>query len=294
MEAQVRLVAHVAGIPIVHVAPASIQLAGTPAAGLPMNGLPRDALVLEHAVGSLDVGDLEPLLHIGSYSTYFQEGSVGPAVRFARLGDNSPEMLLRTLEPGRRYAVSYGVLPDRPVLFRGPEMSAFALTLAERRRGVMAHGCGVVLPGGAVAACLGVSGAGKSTLARMLRSLRDCRVLNDDRIVLTDDGGVGRVWSTPWPGSAGIAESGDGPLGVIALIGRAGAPVVRRLAPQEALPRLLQTVLVPTWDGRAAVDSLSLLNALCETTPIVELAYPLGDGVPEAIRDLLSGVTGER
>lgn len=283
----VRHVPRVAGIPIVHAAEPGIRFAGPerPTAGYA--AIPDDALVLEHAVGDSDVGDLQPLLQVGSYSTYYRDGNV-VTVRIARLGDNSPAVLLRTVIAGSRYSVTYDSLPERPVLFRGAEMSAFALALAARRLGLMAHGCGVVLPGGAAALCLGVSGAGKSTLARMLHSLPDCRVLNDDRIVLTRSGGGVRAWSTPWPGSAGIVADGDAPLGVIALIGRGPVPRLTTLVARAALPRLLRTVLVPTWDGDAAEDGLAFLDETCSLLPIVELAYPLAEGVPGAVRDLLS------
>lgn len=294
VQEQVRHVATVAGLPIVHVAGPGIRFAGASATSAGAADIPQDAVVLEHSVGDVSVATFEALLHVGSYSTYYQEPDAGPAVHIARLGDNSPEILVRTIEPGRRYRVSYGSIPDRPVLFRGAEMSAYALALAARRRGVMAHGCGVVLPDGKVALCLGMSGAGKSTLARMMRSLDGCRVLNDDRIVLTrEDSGV-HAWTTPWPGSAGIAEAGHGSLGVLALIARGEVPAVRRLSGREALPRLLQTILVPAWDGDAAGDGLAFIDDLCASVPMVELAYPLGDGVPKAIRDLLVGVTRGR
>lgn len=288
-----RVVASVAGIPLVHVAPPEIALAGPSSGVVGTADLPRDAIVLEHTLGDLDVQDLEPLLHVGSYSTYYEERGRGPAVKFSRLGDNSPEVLLRTVEPGRRYTVTYAAAPDRPVLFRGAEMTAFALSLAARRRGVLAHGCGVVLPGGSVALCLGVSGAGKSTLARMLGSLEDCRVLNDDRIVLTRDDGEIRAWSTPWPGSAGIAREGDGPLGVVALLGRGPRPVAIRRSGREALPGLLQTMLIPSWDEVAAGDAMAFLDELWRRVPIVELAYPLGEGVAARLRELLLRTTGE-
>lgn len=291
---QVRHVATVAGLPIVHVAGPGIRFAGALPPAVGAEGIPHDAVVLEHAVGEVSVAAFEALLHVGSYSTYYQEPDAGPAVHIARLGDNSPEVLVRTIEPGRRYRVSYASIPDRPVLFRGAEMSAFALALAARRRGVMAHGCGVVLPGGEVVLCVGMSGAGKSTLARMMRTVAGCRVLNDDRIVLTREDTGMHAWTTPWPGSAGIAETGDGPLAVLAVIARGEVPTVRRLTAREALPRLLQTILVPAWDGGAAGDGLEFLEGLCASIPMVELAYPLGDGVPMAIRDLLVGVTRGR
>lgn len=227
-------------------------------------------------------------MRVNERVTYYDGGTAGPVVRMEGIDPAAPLVVLRTERPGHDYAVEYARFPLGPVLHRGAEMSAFALALAARERGLLAHGCGFVLPSGRGALCLGVSGAGKSTLARMMTTAPDCRVLNDDRLVLTREVSGIRMWSTPWPGNAGIAREGDAPLGVIAMIGRASAFSIRALTPRGALPTLLKTILVPLWDMAQAGAGLALVDVIVASVPIVELAYPLA---PESPGRIVSALT---
>jgi hypothetical protein len=98
------------------------------------------------------------------------------------------------------------------------------------------------------------------------------------------------MWSTPWPGNAGIARDGDAPLGVIALIGRGSSFSVSLLARRDALQRLLKTLLVPLWDMAHAGAGLDLVDAIIALVPIVELAYPLTHESPNLIVNALTEV----
>ena len=147
----------------------------------------------------------------------------------------------------------------------------------------MAHGCGAILANGRGALCLGKSGAGKSTAFRMLDGRSGARVLNDDRLVIERRGDGFQLWSTPWPGNAGIARSGDAPLGVIALIGRGERYVVRVLSPREALSRVLPTLALPIWNPHLMAARLDFVGSLVEHVPIVEMNYPLDERTPSWI-----------
>ena len=195
---------------------------------------------------------------------------------------------MTTKRPGFDYTVNYDTTLGEPVQARASEVSAYSLALAARAGGILAHGCGLVLPNGVGALCLGVSGAGKSTLARMMLPLANVRVLNDDRNVVTVDRGRLTLWSTPWPGNAGIANEGHAPLGVVALITQASIPSVRELRPREALPRLLRTVLLPIWSETEAAAELAIVDMLCRSVPILELAYPIEDQTPQWITEQLT------
>ena len=282
----------VAGIPIVpHLAP---PLTLVPPQMPEWRGIQsaEPPIVISHEVGDVDDAGLEPLFEIEPWMTYYTDGRGGTAIRYHSVESTIPVRLLRTIRPGMEYAVSYSFDPGRPLERRGKEMSVFAIALAERRRGLMAHGSAFILPSGKGALCLGVSGAGKSTLAKMMLARGDVRVLNDDRHALTREADGFHVWSTPWPGSAGIANDGHAPLGAIVLFGRAATPVVRRLTAREVIGSLLTTLALPNWNEDALSDGLALIDDLMATVPVVELAYPLGPSTSQWIVDQLMEIQG--
>jgi hypothetical protein len=73
-------------------------------------------------------------------------------------------------------------------------------------RGVEVHGCGLADHESGGHLFLGHSGAGKSTTSLLWKSLRDVRVLSDDRIILREL--ANEIWmhGTPWHGEAGFAS----------------------------------------------------------------------------------------
>jgi hypothetical protein len=277
----VQFVPSVAGISIVHESTAEIRFdtdSGTSCASVP-----EGAVRISHTVGRVDTSRMELLFTVVPGLAYYR-GADG-YVAMCSDGDagHGLRSVLTTVRPGFDYRVDYERIPDRPVSPRAAEIVAYSLALASRRGGVMAHGCGLILPNGAGALCLGVSGAGKSTLARMMLTVEGVQVLNDDRNVLTAGDRDVTMWSTPWPGNAGIATSGSARLAVIALIAQSEVPFVRPLEAREAIPLLLKTLLLPLWTNGDVASELNLLDRVCLTMPVVELGYPLKSTTPRWI-----------
>lgn len=281
----------VAGIAIVHELEDGIALEPHERAGWEWSGDEDEAIVVHHRVRPDNVGDEQPsVFSVNERIRYYSGRQGGTDVAFQDQAGGS-RRILRTLVPGRTYAVNYDARPEQPVLRRQIEMAVYSLAIGERGRGVMAHGCGAVLPGGQGVLCLGRSGAGKSTLGRMLRAEPGVQVLNDDRIIVTPDDGGLRIWSTPWPGRAGIATPGDAPLGAVALIGRSDRCVAARPPRPQVLGKLLTTVALPLWAPDTVSTSLSLVERLLEEVPMTELCYPLDDDTGGWIIRTLSGLT---
>ena len=281
-------VAPIAGIAIVHRVGDGVQLAPPVNAAWSGSREREEALVLRHEIGSVAVDGLEAVMEVEPWSTYYADRDGSITILFHSHEEGVPEFLLRTERPGFEYSVVYASAPSRPLIRMDKEMSAYTLALSARRRGVIAHGCGLVLPAGQAALCLGVSGAGKSTLGRMMQSRETVLVMNDDRIAITREADGLHAWSTPWPGRAGIARAGDAPLGVIAFISRGVTPSVSAITPRDALYRLLSTVALPIWNTPEVDESLALLERLITEVPLVELRYPLGDATPGWIEHTLT------
>jgi len=269
----------VAGIGIVHVLDAPITLAAAPHESEWSGGVATaETIRIHHRIVDPSIGDASAVFEVGPHATYYQRsGDSNVLVLMTGILPDVNCMLLATVRGGREYEMRYGSAPADPVPRSISEIPAYALALAERQAGVLAHGCGFVMPSGRVGLCLGVSGAGKSTLARMMQTVPGVRVLNDDRIVLGDRGDGLQAWSTPWPGRAGIARLGSAPLGAIAVIGRGPTFSVRRLSSRATTAELLRTVTVPIWNPGGATAALETIAALQERFPIVKLEYPLAE-----------------
>lgn len=280
--------ARVAGIEVSHRAADGITLGDFAASPRPQ---PDDAVVVTHKVGRVDISGMELIFAVPPGLSYYRDAAGQTVVCRQGDGQRGTRTVLTTERPGFDYTVNYDTPPREPVQARACEVSAYSLALAARKGGILAHGCGLVLPNGLGALCLGVSGAGKSTLAKMMLDVANVRVLNDDRNVVTADRGRMTLWSTPWPGNAGIANEGHAPLGVVALIAQARVPSVRKLPAREALPRLLRTVLLPIWSETEAAPELAIVDLLCRTVPIIEISYPLSAQTPGWITEQLIGWT---
>jgi hypothetical protein len=282
-----RIVPPVAGIPIIHECETGVELAPQPAPIADGVAL-REAVLIRHRIRHVDTSAMRRLFTVVPGLEYLADGDGNVVVSSDGVDRSGPPLVLDTTRSGFEYVANYARIPDRPVVTQAVELSAYALALSARRSGTLAHGCGLVLPSGRGALCLGVSGAGKSTLARAMLRVPGVRVLNDDRNVLTlEEDGV-RVWATPWPGNAGIAGTGFAPLGVVAFIKQTATPQAVHLTPREALPRLLRTLLIPAWNLHDASAELQLIDGLVARTPMVELGYPLSDRMPEWVLDKLT------
>src|SRR6266516_6185768 len=84
--------------------------------------------------------------------------------------------------------------------------------LAHHGLGVEVHGCGLVDSETGGHLFLGHSGAGKSTSTMLWKSLRNCQILSDDRIILRLRNCELWMHGTPWHGEAAFASPGDSRL----------------------------------------------------------------------------------
>lgn len=235
------------------------------------------AVIVRHSIGDCGIGDLRHAMDAPPWSSYYLDEAGRPATRFHEIVSAIPARLVRTVDPGVSYEVRYERAPAVPVDQRDVELALFTLVLAARRNGLLAHGCGYVLPSGTAVLSPGMSGAGKSTLGRMLqRAAADVRVMNDDRIALTGEDRL-HAWGTPWPGQGGVAHPFDGPLGALAFIRHADQCEVTTVTPRDAARRLYRMLAMPLWSGEATADALDRVDRLTSTVPLLELGYPPTD-----------------
>ena len=277
----------IAGIEIVHRLAPGIVLS-EPATNWPAVPGEEHPIVIEHSVGPVSVDGMRHVMDIGMRVSYYAPPTGGVAIRVLNLEHGGPTHLVHVREPGRRYAVTYEHADPKPAYRRDVEITAYAHALTVRTKFLMAHGSGSVLGDGRGVICLGASGAGKSTLSRMIDGKDGARVLNDDRLVLEQRADGVRLWSTPWPGTAGVARAGDAPLRVIALIGRDSRTSVRAIGRRDALRRVLPTLALPIWDAELMEASLSFVDDLLGRVPVIELRYPLEERTADWVLNTLT------
>jgi len=281
----------VAGVPFVHSADAGLSLPRWITPSWTGSRVTDDPILVHHAVGETAPTDLFPLLDDAPpYGEYYVDSDQQLAIRSRGMGlSGDLPQLLRTRRGGFEYVVHYSREDDTLRLQWGWHRTIFMFALPARRRGVVAHAAGFVLPGGGGVLCPGVSGDGKSTLARTMLAEPGHRatVLSDDRVAVTNEHDGPRLWGTPWHSSAETASPLDAPFEAIVFMGRGRGAELARLPKRIALRRLLRTVAIPFWDSDATAFALATVDRIISDVPAFEFNY---DPTPTAAEALVDGL----
>ncbi len=283
----------VAGIPIVHHAPAGWRVDDGTYPGW-VDGRSIDApLHITHAVARAPGTAREDALVLDAPDAaerYFVDADGDLVVRFGPRRVHEREQWMRTVRAGHEYAIEYAAPDECPKMQWRWQRTAVTYALASRERGVKAHAAGFVVPGVGGVLCPGASGSGNCTLARLVAAELGARaVLSDDRVAVTREPDGVRIWGTPWHSSAMLGGSADAPLAAVVLATRShgAAASVRRVRPAEALPHVLRAVAAPFWRARLLDAMLRVLDDALSSAPVYELSYTPGDGAASPLWDAL-------
>lgn len=176
-------------------------------------------------------------------------------------------------------------LPSPSFPLMAPLDRVLVLNLLARRRGIILHACGVD-DGGQGIVFAGPSDAGKTTLARLWNRVPGARVLGDEALVLREVGGEYRVYGTPWPGEAGLADPGGVPLRRVFFVQHADRNGVRALDPSLKVRKLLaQTVLLP-YDREASERIIDSCISIAEAVPAAGLGFVPDDTIADFLRGI--------
>jgi hypothetical protein len=215
----------------------------------------------------------------GGYRFSFRSPALGPEPYKAATFD----------EEFRRGSISIrrSAFPGSPAVhpLEYPLDELLVVNLLGRGRGVEVHACGLVAPGGEGLLFLGQSGAGKSTMGGLWEA-EGGRVLSDDRIVLTDEGGEIWMHGTPWHGTARRSIPEKASLRRAFFLRHAGPEgnSLRPLAPSEAVARLIACGFLPFHSPEAIDLTIRFHESLAARVPCRELSF-IPDG--GAVRFLL-------
>ncbi len=134
-------------------------------------------------------------------------------------------------------------------------------------RGVEVHGCGFVDHESGAHLFLGHSGAGKSTTSLLWKSLRDVRVLSDDRIILRQRENETWMHGTPWHGEAGFASPGKVRIRRIFILEHGDQNEILPLAGNRAVAELFARCF-PPFHGHGPLNfTLAYLHYIADSVP---------------------------
>lgn len=155
---------------------------------------------------------------------------------------------------------------ENPIsFFSYPLAELITISLLARGSGILLHGCGVEVDGGAILFC-GQSGIGKSTMAGLWQR-QGYRILSDDRVIVRQINNRLVACGTPWHGSAELGCPAILPLAGIYLLGRGAANRRTPVNGAHALSLLLQNGFLPFWDKEAMEHCLTFLEHCLTTVP---------------------------
>lgn len=148
--------------------------------------------------------------------------------------------------------------------------------------GIDVNGRGYIFPGR--------SGAGKSTLSRQFLTRKDNIILNDDRIIIRQINDVYKIFGTPWPGELGIAENKNTLLHGMFFIHHGNENTVKKLAPVEAMERLMPVTSIPWYDEKIMTNILQFCEGMASDVPAFELHFRPDDKVAVFFENFVSSI----
>jgi len=134
-------------------------------------------------------------------------------------------------------------------------------------RGVEVHGCGLVdfETGGHL--FLGHSGSGKSTTTLLWKSMRNVRILSDDRIILRNSGNDIWMHGTPWHGEAGFATNQKKKISRIFILEHGGRSEILPLDQSRAVGELFARCFPPFYSRESLDFIISCLLHITNSIP---------------------------
>ena len=136
---------------------------------------------------------------------------------------------------------------------------------------ILFHACAVEAEGKAYLLAA-PSGTGKSTHAGLwLQCFGDgVRILNGDKPMLGFEQGTLFAYGTPFMGKEQWGYPGCVPVGGICFLYRSEQNTIRRIAPSQALPRMLQQAFRPE-DTKKAKQVVETVIRMVQSVPVYEL-----------------------
>jgi hypothetical protein len=151
--------------------------------------------------------------------------------------------------------------------------------------GVEVHGCGIVDAETGGHLFLGHSGAGKSTSTMLWKSLRKCKVLSDDRVILRLHNGELWMYGTPWHGEAAFASAGSAKLSKIFILQHGHKNVMVRMPRSLAVGEMFARSFPPFHSALGLERTLEFLTRVADAVPCYAFEFLPDNSAVQAMLD---------
>ena len=139
--------------------------------------------------------------------------------------------------------------------------------------GVEVHACGLVDSETGGHLFLGHSGAGKSTTTKLWQSLRNPKILSDDRIILRLQDGELWMYGTPWHGEAKFAMPGKARLNRIFILEHGDANDFAPLSRSRAVGEMFARCFPPFHSAAALARTVTFLDRMLDAVPCYQFQF---------------------
>jgi hypothetical protein len=139
--------------------------------------------------------------------------------------------------------------------------------------GVEVHACGLVDSKTGGHLFLGHSGAGKSTTTKLWQSLRNPKILSDDRIILRLQDGELWMYGTPWHGEAKFAMPGKARLNRIFILEHGDANDFTPLSRSRSVGEMFARCFPPFHSASALARTVTFLDRMLDAVPCYQFQF---------------------
>lgn len=155
-------------------------------------------------------------------------------------------------------------------------------------QGTYLHASAVILDGKAYLFSA-PSGTGKSTHTEKWCRLFGATYLNDDKPALRFVENAWMAYGTPWSGKHDLSNPKGVPLGGIAFLRRGQKNSIRRMPPEEALPKFMSQSLWRVSQHEQMDKQLALADSILRQIPVWELTCRNDDDAAMVSRKAMTG-----
>ncbi|MCD8023619.1 MAG: hypothetical protein LUF30_11830, partial [Lachnospiraceae bacterium] len=131
------------------------------------------------------------------------------------------------------------------------------------------------------------SGVGKSTQAKLWKEAQNAKIICNDRTLVRKTAKGWRTYGYPFDGSEPVCSGEVHSLGAVVVLEQAQENQVFRMRATKALSRMMQQMVIDTWNAKARSKAVELLIPLIEEVPIYLLRCTPDQRSTECLKEQL-------
>lgn len=121
------------------------------------------------------------------------------------------------------------------------------------------------------------SETGKTTQATLWEKHRGSRVINGDRALLQQAGGVWMARGWPVCGSSEVCHNEDTPIDAIVMLSQSKENKARRLSPAQAFSMIYSQITINRWNGEGHKQAMDQIERLVTQVPVWHLGCTISE-----------------